>query len=398
MPIQPTIQEQTKLIPLSLVAPAFKGLNLENAGGILDPAWATTLDNIVFDSTGRPSARKGWSTVHDSASAEVVKRIHEYRKADGTATTIYSTDSDIYETTTSKKGTLTITDGNIMFSNFNDKVVAFGVGTGGIPAVKSGTGNFADITVASGTAPTGGVGTSAFGRLWGVDSDGKTVRYSALLDETRWDTANGGGSIDFSKVWPTGQDNVVAISEFGGDLVVFGSRNTVILTDGAASTIGIDPTTLYVADTLPGIGAVSQFAMCRAAGDLWVLTTAGIVGLKRELVQRSTPVNNLSRHVQSQTVTLTAAESNNDDITMVYNPKDSFVLAIFPTSNLHLCFDTRAPMEDGAFRCSTWSGDLQTAHWMTDHLLTLLVTCSSTSAMTTMVQATLSTTSRGGST
>ena len=255
---------------------------------------------------------------------------------------------------------------SIKFVNFNDSVVAFGIGTGGIPAIKTGTGNFADITVNSGTAPTGGIGTSAFGRLWAVDTDGKTLRYSALLDETRWDTANGGGSIDFSKVWPSGQQDIVAIEEFGGDIIVFGSADTVVVSDGAGASLGIDPTTIYVADTLPGVGAVSQFALCRAAGDLWVLTKQGITGLRRELVQRSTPITNMSRHVQSQIITLTNAETDTDDITLMYNPRDSFVLAIFPGSDTQICFDTRSPMEDGTYRASTWTSDLQTAHWMQD--------------------------------
>jgi hypothetical protein len=335
----------------------------------MGPEWATVLDNIVFDASGRPTARKGWTTIHDTASTDVVKRIFEYRSASSTAYTISAHDDGasgvtLYEDTTDRTGLLTPTDGNIKFVNFNDKCIAFGIGTGGAPAVKTGTGNFLDITIASGTAPTSGVGTSAYGRLWGVDTDGKTIRYSALLDETRWDVANGGGSIDFSKVWPSGQDSVVAIEEFGGDLVVFGTRDTVIITDGAASTLGMDPTTLYVSDTIPGVGAISQFAVCRAAGDLWVLTRSGIVGLKRELVQKSTPVGNFSRNVQSQVVSLTTAETNKDDITLVYDPVDSFVLAIFPASNTQLCFDTRAPMEDGSFRVSTWSGELQTAAWM----------------------------------
>ena len=369
MPMQPTIQQETQLLPISLVAPAFKGLNLELSGGILGMEWATTLDNIVFDANGRPTARKGWSVVHDTASTDVIQRVFEYRAGPSTAYTISSHDDGggtvtIYEGTSDRTGTLTPSDGNIKFVNFNDSCVAFGIGTGGIPAIKTGTGNFADITVSTGTAPTGGVGTSAFGRLWGVDADGKTLRYSALLDHTEWAVADGGGSIDFSRVWPSGQDTIVAIEEFGGDLVVFGKKDTCVLSDGAASSLGIDPTTLYVADTLPGVGAVSQFAICRAAGDLWVLTQSGIVSLQREIVQKSTPINNLSRNVQSQTVSLLHAESDWDDITLAYNPLESFVLAIFPASDLHLCFDTRNPLEDGSYRCSTWSGDLQTAHYM----------------------------------
>lgn len=362
----PQYNQGAKLIPLSFSHPAFKGLNTELGGGIIPQEWATKLENVVFDENSRPAARKGWNTVTTTPGSGVIMRLFEYYTADGTTEMIASTDANIYDgltgTATAIEGTLTITDGNIKFVNFNDKVIGFGIGTGGIPAVRT-TGNFADITVNSGTAPTGGVGTSAFGRLWAVDTDGKTVRYSALLDETRWAVADGGGSIDFSKVWPSGQDNVVAIEEFGGDLVVFGSNNTVIITDGAASELGIDPTTIYVSDTIPGMGAISQFAICRAAGDLWVLTPFGVVGLQRELVQKSTPFNNISANVQSGVTAATQAMSNKDDITLAYSPHDSMVLAIFPDIATVYCFDTRARMEDGTYRASTWDCPLQTAHY-----------------------------------
>lgn len=367
--IVPAFTPNTQLIPIPFKGIAFNGLTTENEGAILPPVWATELDNAVFDSAGRPAARKGWaSSTTSPGSTTNIQRIFEYYKADGTSEVIFSTDGDIYDDVTSSPasidGSLTITDGNIKFVNFNDKVVAFGIGSSGIPAVRT-TGDFANITVNSGTAPTGGIGTSAFGRLWAVDTDGKTLRYSALLDETRWDSTDGGGSIDFSKVWPSGQDDIVAVEELDGDLVVFGSNNTVIMTDGAEATLGVEPTDLYVSSTIPGLGAISQFAIARAVGDLWVLTPTGVVGLKRELIQRSTPITNISQHVQSQVIEWIGQETNLDDITLMYSPKEAFVLLIFPTTNKVVCFDTRQPIDQsGIYRISTWSLGLQTAAYI----------------------------------
>jgi hypothetical protein len=196
--------------------------------------------------------------------------------------------------------------------------------------------------------------------LWAVDTDGKTVRYSALLDETRWAAADGGGSIDFSKVWPAGQDDVVAIEEFGGNLVVWGSRNTVIMTDGAGAALGVEPTDLYVADTIPGLGAKTQFGICRAVGDLWFLSPEGVTSLGRELRQKSTEFTNLSKQVQSQVQEWIKGESDINDITMEYNPDDSFVVLNFPAVDKQVVFDTRSPLEDGTYRVTTWSSDLQT--------------------------------------
>lgn len=357
------------LVPINLTSPAFFGLNSEESGSILGPEWATTLTNAVFDSSGRPAARKGWNSITSSAFADPIERVHEFWQADGTSELIFTTDSDILRDTgtpTSIDGTLTISDGNIKFGNFNDKCIAFGIGTGGIPAVYTGAGNFTDIAVNSGTAPTGSIGTAAFGRVWAVDADLSTIRYSALLDETRWDPADGGGTIDMHNVWPAGTDSIVAITEFGGDLIVFGENTTVVWTDNANSSLGIDPDELYVSDTIPGVGAISQFAMAGAAGDLWFLSPSGVVGLKRELVQKSTPTENISQNIQSQLLTLLDAETNPDNITMTYSPREDFVLLTFPTSQRTLCFDTRRQMEDGAFRVTIWNVPLRVSTYVQD--------------------------------
>jgi hypothetical protein len=314
----PKFTPGAQLFPINLTAPAFNGLTLEASGSTLGVEWATVLDNAVFDAQGRPAARKGWTTETGTPTADIYMRIFEYYKADGTSELIFSSDTDIDNDTTtptSIKGALTITDGNIKFANFNDKCIGFGIGTDGIPAVYTGT-TFADITVNSGTAPTSGIGTSAFGRLWAVDTDGKTLRYSALLDETRWAAADGGGSIDFSKVWPAGQDDIVAVEEFGGNLVVFGSRNTVIMTDGAGAALGVEPTDLYVSDTIPGLGCLTQFGVCRAQGDLWLLSPEGVTSLGRELQQKSTSFTNLSKQAQSQVQNWGNSEGDINDITM----------------------------------------------------------------------------------
>lgn len=361
-----------QLVPINLTSPGFGGLNTESAGSILNEAWATVLDNAVFDGSGRPALRKGFNSITSTPAAGTIMRVFEYYKADNTSEILMSTDSDILSGTTaptSVKGTLTITEGNIKFANFNDKCIAFGTGTGGIPTVYTGS-TFADITVNSGSAPTSGIGTAAFGRLWGVDTDGKTLKYSSLLDETRWalDGNGDGGSIDFSKVWPAGQDKIVAVEEFGGDLIVWGKNNTVILSDGQGSELGIDPLALYVSDTIPGMGARSQFAMCRAAGDFWFLSNSGIVGLRRELVQRSTGFTNISQNVQA-TVTEWAGQSDDpNDLTMVADLKNDFVLCVFPGASRQMVFDTRTSQpvleQTATHRVTTWSADIQTAAYI----------------------------------
>lgn len=364
------------LAPINITSPAARGLNTAEAASLLDPAWATKLNNAVFDGLGRPAVRKGFSnntTTPYDGTQKLIKRIFEYWQADGTSEIISSTDDnilsgvvDLSDATASIDGTLSISDGNIKFVNFNDKCIGLGIGTSGNPAVYTGTGTFATITVNSGTAPTSGIGNSCFGRLWVVDTDGHTIRFSALLDETRWATADGGGTIDMASVWPSGQDKVIAIEEFGADLAIIGTKDTVIWTDGQGSTLGLNPLFMYVSDTLPGVGAVSQFAVCRAMGDLYMLSPNGVLSLKRELVQRSTPSTNVSKNIQSDVVLSLGAEASDDDITLMYSPSEEFILLIFPSCKCVFVFDSKGFLDDGTLRATSWDGDLQTAAYIRD--------------------------------
>lgn len=357
------------IVPINIVAPALAGLNTEAGSTLLGPEWATTLKNAVFDAGGRIATRKGWVSGTGTPVAGIVMRVHEYIKADATAEILFSTDADIFtgvEAPSSVEGTLGITEGNIKFCNFNDKCIALGTGTSSNPSVYTGTGNFTTITVNSGTAPTSGVGTAAFGRLWVVDQDGSTIRYSALLDETRWATADGGGLIDMNNVWPAGEDIVMAIEEFAGDLIIFGRNNIVIATDGAGDNLGIDPSALYVSDTIPGMGIVSQFALERAVGDLFFISSSGLQSLNRAMQGKTTPTNNVSRNVQSSFLAYLDQESDDNDITLTYSPREDILLAVFPSSNKIVVFDTRQTMQDGTYRSSEWVVDLQTCTYQTN--------------------------------
>jgi hypothetical protein len=352
------------LAPIPLVNPGQFGLNTQAEASLLGPEWATLATNAIFDTAGRLAARNGFLTRTTTPVAGIVMRIFEYIKADGTAELIFSTDADIFSGVdgSSVEGTLGITEGNIKFVNFNDKCIALGTGTSSNPSIYTGTGNFTTVTVSSGTAPTSGVGTSAYGRLWVVDSDGKTIRYSSLLDETDWDTT--GGTINMSSVWPNGQDEVIAIEEFAGDLVVFGRRQIVIWTDGAGGDLGINPTKMYVSDTIPNVGAVSQFTQVHVDGDLWFMSPSGLQSLQRAMQDKTTPTLNLSKNVQNKYLAYLKAESDDNDLSLVYAPRQELVLAIFPGSDKVLAFDTRGRLQDGMPRVTEWSTDLQTAVYL----------------------------------
>jgi len=92
----------------------------------------------------------------------------------------------------------------------------------------------------------------------------------------------------------------------------------------------------------------------------------GIIGLQRELVQKSTPYNNISANVQSGVTGALAAEANVDGIRMAFSPKHSMVVCHFPSTDTSYVFDTRVRLEDGTYRCSTWLSSLTTLAYIRD--------------------------------
>ena len=81
----------------------------------------------------------------------------------------------------------------------------------------------------SGTVPSGDIVQSGFGRLWvaKTNTDNTTVYWSDLLTGFKWDTGSS-GSIDISKVWPDGADEITALAVHNGILAIFGKRQILL--------------------------------------------------------------------------------------------------------------------------------------------------------------------------
>lgn len=346
------------LQPISIVGPARYGLNKQTASNLLGPEWATEALNCVFDEAGRVASRKGVSALTSSAisGTPALSVIFEYLREAGTSTILTAGNSKIYSGTSAPSditGTATITAGNNwQFMNFNDVVI--GVQQGEQPIVYTGTGSFADLTASAGTAPQGNCGVAAFGRVWIAGSDRQTIKYTTLLSYTDWGGA-GSGSIDMSSVWPAGMDEIVAIVAYNAHLVVFGKHTIVFWSDGVGSSIGLNPTNMYVTDTIVGVGCIARDSVQQTDnGDLLFLSDSGIQSIQRLIQERSNPFNNVSTNVRDYLMSFMATDTG-DTVKSVYNPKEGFYLLILPTSNKAFCFDTRGRLPDGTYRVTEWN-------------------------------------------
>lgn len=345
------------LAPISLVSPGSYGLNKQNDAALLGPEWATEALNAVFDISGRLTARKGWNPVTTTpmTGTPVVDVIHEYIREDGTRSIVSAGGNKIWSGVTAPgdiTGTATITIGdNWQFFNFNDKCI--GVQQGEQPIISSG-GSFADLVASSGTAPQGNCGLGAFGRVWIAHSDKQTIKYSNLLDETGY-AAGSSGSIDMSSVWPNGMDEIVALAAYNGSLVVFGKNTIIFYRDIVGAKLGIDPSALYVSDTIVGTGCVARDTVQQIDnGDILFLSANGVQSLQRLIQERSNPIDNISKNIRDYFLAFVGQETASE-MRSLYAPKEGFYLLILPTSQRVFCFDTRYRLQDGTYRVTEWS-------------------------------------------
>ena len=348
------------LVNIPLSVPGFRGLNKQQQSSTLGPEWATRLENCVFDDSSRLASRKGWDRVTTTpAGVDEFVTLFSYVQNDGTEEIIATTATAVYTSTdggtswSDVTGTAVFTSGEWHFVNFNDMV--FGFQSGKAPIYYSGT-SFAHV--ADVNAPTGGIGLAAFGRLWAVDSDGVTIKYSNLLEGTNWSGVDDAGQISLQNVWSR-QDTVKGLAAFNGALVIFGKWNILFYTDGKGSAIGLDPLYMYLVDTISGTGCVSHKSIQEVNGDLWFLGPQGLMSIGRLIQEKSNPLDNLSKNVQdwlSELVQRTPVEN----IRTVFDPEERMFLLGLPDGSgagFVIPFDTRGLMEDGSARCAgMWTG------------------------------------------
>lgn len=305
------------LFPVSLVAPGRWGINLQEQNWVLHPNWATSTDGLVLDDSSQLRGRGSLTAITTAPASDELLRLHNYITAAGTETVISTTATKILQSLGNLTSvgnditpTGTPTNGFWKFINFNGKVLGWQASH--TPIVWSGSGDFATITVSDGgTLPDGDVAHAAFGRVWAVDDDKQTVRYSGLLDETRWATASGAGSIDMRNVWSQGMDYVTAISSIGSNLVIFGRKHIVFYTDGSGSTVGVDPAQMYAVDIIEGTGCVARDSVVQVGeGDLLFLSELGVQSLGRVLQSKDNRLITISWQIADRLAGAVSTELN----------------------------------------------------------------------------------------
>jgi hypothetical protein len=344
---------------INIAAPGFRGLNTQDSPIGLDPSFCSIANNCVIDQYGRIGARKGREAVTVDATplgASVgTTKIKEYISPTGVSTVFSTGNNKIFTGTTALTDVTPVgyvpTGDNWKIVNFNYHCYFFQ--RGHAPLLYSDhDGDLTEIDDhphSTGTAPEGNEVLAAFGRLWVADITGNTstIYWSDLLDGAGW-TGGSTGSIDITRVWPTGYDDIVALAAHNGFLVIFGKRSIVIYSGPT------NPATMVLADTIANVGCIARDSVQNTGTDLIFLSNEGVRSLGRVIQEKSLPFRDISRNVRNDINQLTGLQTL--PITSFYSPEEAFYLLSFPTSQAVYCFDMRSPMEDGSQRVTLWNG------------------------------------------
>jgi hypothetical protein len=356
----------------SLSAPGFYGLNTEDSPLDLGAGFALVATNCILDQYGRIGARKGWSRVNSSSGnlgANDVGVIHELVQTDGTLTVLFAGNNKLFKLGTANAvteltygggGTApTITASNWQTATLNGIAYFFQTGHDPLiydPAVSTTT--YRRVSEKSGyvaTVPQANIAISAFGRLWvaNTSTDKVTVTFSDLIAGHVWGGGTS-GSLDVSRVWPNGADEVMGLAAHNDFLFIFGKRQ--ILVYSGAST----PASLVLSDTIGSIGCIARDTIQSVGSDVIFLSDSGVRSLMRTIQEKSAPLRDLSKNVRFDLNSSLAGETL-ANLKSVYSEKEAFYLLVLPATFQVYCFDTKQSLQDGASRVTKWDSIAPTA-------------------------------------
>ena len=355
----------------SISAPGFYGLNTQDSPLDLASGFALVATNCVIDQYGRIGARKGWTKVNSSSGnlgANNVGVIHELVQNDGTLTVLFAGNNKIFKLSGTSvteltygggAGAPTISANNWQCASLNGITYFFQTGHDPLiydPAVSTTTyRRVSEKTGYTGTVPSGNIAISAYGRLWvaSTSSDKVTVSFSDLIAGHVW---SGGttGSLDTSRVWPNGADEVQALAAHNGFLFIFGKRQ-ILVYQGATT-----PSTMSLSDTVGGVGCLARDSVQTTSSDVIFLSNSGVRSLMRTIQEKSAPERDLSKNVRNDLMGDVASQTL-ANIKSVYSEREGFYLLTMPTTQSVYCFDTKVILQDGSSRVTTWDSITPTA-------------------------------------
>lgn len=379
----------------SVSAPGFLGLNTQDPSLEISNGFAGIATNCVIDKFGRVGARQGYvkvNTTSGALGANAITVIHELIETNGTLTVLFFGNGKLFKLGLSTVGNnaefniaqyganafpiaeytqgvfnlgtvvqLTygggdtapvFTAGNWQAASLNGITFFFQTGNDPIiydPSVSTSTYRRASEKAgALGTVPRANVAISAYGRIWAANTqtNNTTVFFSDLLAGHVWSTGTS-GSLDVSRVWSNGADEITGLAAHNGFLFIFGKRQILIYANATT------PETMILSDTVSSLGCIARDSIQNTGKDVVFLSNSGLRSVLRTVQEKSSPLGDLSKNIRNDFQSVIASEALSE-INSVYSEKEGFYLLSCPSSNKVFCFDTKTVLEDGAYRVTSW--------------------------------------------
>jgi len=334
-----------------------------------------TTPNAAFPSSGANVKRTVANSTGDWQFVNFNKRLHCFHA--GVSPQRYDGASDTGERWSAHQNATAINDG----SNINNSVTTITVdSTVGFPPtgqiiIESEVISYTGITATTFTGCTRGVGSSSaashnndvavktytipggvttfdpscgmgvYGRLWcgGITESPDVVFWSNLLDGDDWINGDA-GVLDLSKIW--GQDEVVAIAPFYGQLIIFGKNNIAVYDN--PTTVG----SLALNEVISGIGCVSRDSIQAIGDDLIFLSATGLRSLLRTAEKDKVPLTDLTLNIKDQIIRNIGQSSN---VKSAYVENEGIYVMSFVDKNIQYVFDFKHTTPEGTPRITTWT-------------------------------------------
>ena len=349
----------------AITAPGFYGLNTQDSSLDLSSGFALVANNCIIDQYGRVGARKGWTKVNSSTNADLgtndIKMMAELIGNDGVSYVVLAGNNKLFRVNGSSISTLsyggggtapTIADSNWQAAAINGYLVLYQSGHDPLiydPATSTSQyKRISEMAAYSGTVQKSNAVIAAYGRTWSADvsTNKVVVQWSDLQAPAVFDKGTA-GTLDTTQVWPKGTDSIVALGAHNGFLYIFG-KNNILIYQGAT-----DPSTMSLYDVVTGIGCIARDSVQNTGTDIIFLSATGVRSLQRTIQEKSAPLNDLSRNVRNDLISAVNGEDK-ATIKSVYSPLDGFYAITLPILKSVYCFDTKAALQDGSLRATTW--------------------------------------------
>lgn len=320
--------------------PGSFGLNTQSDIVVNDEQpFASVATNGVIDNTGRLVSRQDF--VQQTAGfSGTVESIYTHRKNDGTEVILSAAAGKIYSGTSTLtqrhdySGTST-TLNSWAFASLSSKI--FGFQAGVAPFVLNESTFAAESFTGAPWSNSPNIILAASGRLWAADDAAGSNRYtlwwSNILDGKVWN-AGDAGSLNVQRVWPGGQDSIIAVAVYQDRVVIFGTRSILLYQLPADR----NPANMTLIDSIENLGCIARDSVVVAGVDLYFLARDGYYRIPRLAQQTSLlSAQRVSKLVADDFVASYASETMHK-VRAGVNTAEKFLAITFPTANKTWCF------------------------------------------------------------